>query len=682
MRGALMTKIRVYKYTAIYIREHSKADWVPIETKIAAIKEIMNQVSRHTGDWLRGLSKEEKQAVSELMEKLKKEEISPYHQVKAVVIFNKGEQGINGFVPVSLQVYRVDGIDAPGPKYKTISRALGKGDLQGLPGLQALEEDLVREGHYACVFEPFYQFGKQTIFGVKPMVSSNIFSSFGRAIWYKDIKDYYGSGNLSNMRYSFELNIGKGEKTKIGLPVSFTQYDDVYAQAMKRLDARLAPAKNDTQRQTRKKFEPQFFMQELQDLEHMFEMSLDHTRQGEENMVLKEFLLSNTAENKFDPLFEDNIQVVPMIRINGEGNPWIMAHKAFDREIAQYKAPKIRRDKTTLIFDKFSWDSSVEFLFVLSCEKLNVNPYVEKNVSYFRIPGSVVLFEDATFFEMHSNCNGPKLGDLKFEYIGKTGCSPDNKNLPKEALASEFPFQWNFEYGIRPEEDKEALIRRSNKPQDEPHYAELRRLLKKNLNAYKPTLLSGLDLQKFCAMTNGVIGTGRRGRALNAKSQSVTSPDNIRYTVQKDRRYYMAYKKMEYKTPLGRKVYSIRPFGNAKINEDGSKKDDYYRYEFKDFMTLAGGATDELEKGFLNYAFYFSAPDDFLRDQPWTEKPDKATQKVMAECTKPAGSEDADKKDTCKMDPDKAIEWLEDKAADTQLEPVSAINNTLSEPAP
>ena len=376
---------KIYKYTAIYVRKDSTEPWQLLPLKIKKIKAVEDEIDSYKisvlknmlirGDFFSMPTPNEREQLKLLDRKLLDEEISPYHQFKVLVVFNDGDDGITGFVPVNLQVNRVDWNDAKGPVYKGLAKAIEKDDLNGLTTPGVTSKDLV--GKYGCIFSPMYQFGTLTVSGIKPLVSTNWLSRLGRA-YYDDMEEYYRAGHLDEMLYGLQVNVGKGERSKIWIPIQPTLFNSVEG---------FADPEDD--------YDNDDVIEAIEDIPHEFPYNLSKERLGESMMLQKEFLSSNSASDTTDPLFGGKPKVVPLMRINGKGNPWIMGHEAFDEDIKRYTNPQIKRDGNNLIIDGFNWNESVEFLYVLSCDKLELDSYLKKGKPFLRAQGGVTLREDA-----------------------------------------------------------------------------------------------------------------------------------------------------------------------------------------------------------------------------------------------------------------------------------------------
>jgi len=628
---------KVYKYSAVYVRESSKDSWVLLSDKKKQIEALESKkkgiikafFKKNMGIFtIEPLSKSQLKEISDIDKDILDAYISPYHQFKILVVFNEGDDGITGFVPVNLQLHRVDGHNGAGPVYKGLAKVLQKEDLEGLSTPGITTDKLV--GQYACVFSPWYQFGTLSISGIKPMVSSQWLSVLGRA-WYDDMEDYYKGGNLDGMRYGLQVNVGKGTKSKVWLPINPTVYEDI---------------KGFTD--PKDKFDNDDIIEILEDdTPNEFPYNLSKSRMGEAMMLQKEFLLSNSASDTTDPLFGGRVVVTPLIRINGEGNPWIMGHSVFEEDIKHYKtSPKITLDGNDLLIDEFQWRESVEFVFIVCSSKLLLDSYLKKGKPFLRAQGGVTLSEDAIHLKSN-DCTGPTFNNLNFDYLGK--CDNGKAKTPsyvfQDGMGIGLPKY--FQYRQRPKADKRKELAR------EPvHHKEI------------------ADIIDILKANNGPGAKGKEDEPALKKMFKISGYPDVPVSSLNNYRdpknegemfYYAAYKKMEYTNPKGKKIDSIRPFGDNKFSKTGVNHYPHYRYEFKDF-NLVNTNLSVLEQGWNNIQFHFSSPKQFLKDQPWTEHPDEQSKQIIAAMYKKKM-----KPDTNTLSYKDANEWIKDHS--TELKP-------------
>jgi len=597
--------LSVYKHTAIYVWKNEATE----NNKAAGSWQLLVDPGKRSD---RNWQNEIKQ-------------LNPFSRIKVVLIFN--EKAINGYSPVSLQLYRVDGVNVQGPTYKSIAKLLHERDIEGLKGL----DEYVGK-NYACLIEPFYQFSNATIFGIKPMIPRH----WKKGFWYSDIKDYYNSDNMSQMRYAFNVIVGKDDATEMWLPVMSDTYNMDESNNRSIYDSYVPPQYHNISTHKRK----------IDYLPNEIPYKLDGGKRDQARLLIKEFLVSNSKDKTVIQLFEDDIEVVPLIRIGGKGKPWVSPKgDAFDLDCEKYSDVSvydslngiIDSGKSCLKIDKFKWEETVEFAFVISCKKLRLDSYLQSERSPYSITGSVTLKEEnSTFF---SEVEGPMLAGLNFEYIGQ---------LHKKSWQES-----SFSYLKKPEGASATNASKLKVPRPPSNYENIKDLIKIMTDLKEPENKEKLDaLSNFHSIKTGA-----------------------------DRYFYIAYKKMEYVSPKGRTVHSIRPFGLSKIEKTGKKDDDYFEYTFVDFKTEDGFNKKEIKNTVRSYAgsgrfdgkawyfkdkpydFHFQAPDKFLIKQPWTKPLDAEKLEKIKENL--AYKKSANLKD--ELDAADAVEWMEKRPQDLKI---------------
>lgn len=309
-----------------------------------------------------------------------------------------------------------------------------------------------------------------------------------------------------------------------------------------------------------KNFDPHKFATE-------YKINFNIEKNPEENLFLIEsFLKSNSKKIEQPLLFDGQIRAVSWMRLGGEKDqkaPYIP--KVLTNDIKSYysnKGIKLKKDGVHLEINNFNWKTSVEFVFFIICTKLHKADYKKAKVNWRNIAGTIQLWEDGDSTD--SNLDGPKL-NLNYNYIGEISQDSNNKlSLSKEVA------------------DRDL----------HPISEKLHSCIK--------------DKGDFLNLFDIPAG-GHTGRA------------NFR----NDFYIYAAHAKMEYTSPVGIKVKSIRPFGDGKIDSNGNPDDSYFEYGFKN-ITTASESGNELKRTFGDVQIYnqyhFSAPKDFVIGAPWIEE--------------------------------------------------------------
>lgn len=344
-------------------------------------------------------------------------------------------------------------------------------------------------------------------------------------------------------------------------------------------------------------------------------VSLDYSEPKDARLVVKSFLRANSISDPASPLFTNssvasfNLVHTPFVRIGGSSGHWVTADEAFRKEIeaSGAKLDSNWAGNPILKFDNFDWNKEVEFAFVLSTPILQNREYLQKSRKYYRCVGQVTLNEDRPASDFNDmDCDGPTLTQLEYEYMGKYHRSENGPALSYLAVAHDA-------------RQHPKLGMRADTPKNENELSEIINWLK------NPTQ----HQNKIKALNNPFLNsTGY---------------------------IYIAYRKMSYTNLMNKITNGLRPFGNGKINKDGSADADYYRYRFKDTQMLFSTERVDTGKG-CDKQFYFKAPKTLFGSPFWD---------------KPKASKEAVPNDSEKYK--KATEWLEEKAGELISPPPVAI---------
>ncbi len=222
-------------YTRIYYRKSENGQWKPLEPN----------------------GKDEKI-----------DELSPFDHIRVLIVLKNLKDGV---YPVTLQLFRTDGLNIKGPIYKDIARKL---DTDLLPDEQEFK------GKPGCVIFPFYQLGYQTIPGIKPLAGSGV-TMLGAGA-------YYSFGNLFDMTYAFKVKVGNAESEQ------WVKLGGTVAQRS-----------------------------ELDD----FPMSIRVSRNSDEKKLLvMDFLTDRTTEFKYPTLFQVGCGMGPYFLTIGSQPPVLVGH--------------------------------------------------------------------------------------------------------------------------------------------------------------------------------------------------------------------------------------------------------------------------------------------------------------------------------------------------------------------
>lgn len=318
--------------------------------------------------------------------------ISPLDKIKILLVFkDQGDNKVDKVTPVNVHLFRRDGLDAVGPKYKSLARPLCMSDFDGLTHMSK-EQKLAFVGKYGCIIRPFYQLGSDTFYGTKPLASSVSF-------WWKDdAYEYYTDGCLTNMKYGFECIIGNNEFTKIDIPLTSKKHWNYKSHY---------PIKFAT--------------------EYLVDLNYDkgETKKPEEEIFLnKSFLTSNSNNIERTKLFDGQINLSSWVRFGGLSDhnaPYLPARAGSvpKKVLAYYSSKGINIDQRTIgphyKINGFNWNTSVEFIFIIICTQLHKEEYLKQKIDWQNISGNIQLCEDGDNFD--SDLNGPLIKNLNFNYI-------------------------------------------------------------------------------------------------------------------------------------------------------------------------------------------------------------------------------------------------------------------------
>lgn len=217
--------------------------------------------------------------------------------------------------PISLQLWRYDGSNVSGPVYRDITRRLKAEDL--------LEDEQHLAGRLGCVFYPFFQFGPQLVPGTKPLA--------GPLLQGEDVGMYRFLGLLTDMRYGFEVKLGRSDR---GIPVKLGSY----------------PGKPDS------------------DLDE-YRVSIG-TGKEEKKLLVSSFLRSRSETSPLPRLFRWQESAVPSyVRVGG----------------GRYTLADAEPDQTVR-FPSFNWRDPVEFIVVVAATVLNEHLYAQQGLDWTRLP--------------------------------------------------------------------------------------------------------------------------------------------------------------------------------------------------------------------------------------------------------------------------------------------------------
>lgn len=294
----------------------------------------------------------------------KLEKRSPFDEIRIVIVLKDDtadKQLPDGIHPISLQVVRTDGMNLDGPVYKSFVRKLKKEEL-----ITSLKHEAPLVGRRGVVFYPFYEFGKEVIYGIKPLVFSYALSKsmefFGDVTiavatlgdYKKPVKRPY----LTDMRYGFEVKIGKinSDKEFIRLGTLDASKDKVD------------------------------------------EIPVDVDMNDPQQAKLNDWTFLERRTKKFElpKLLNDATVGAYYVRVGNGG------FNIIDEHYCQHT------------LDNYNWKDPVEIYVVVFGEKIYKDDYEGQNADWRRVPATLTLYNNTEDNEIV----GPKYPST-FHYLGK-----------------------------------------------------------------------------------------------------------------------------------------------------------------------------------------------------------------------------------------------------------------------
>ncbi len=512
--------------------------------------------------------------------KNKPHKITPFTPIKVLIVFDKNMAAI---APLSFQVNRVDSFDVEGPIYKELAKELTKVDLNALP-----ESVHQHEGKVGCVFHPFYQLWDRTYLGLKPMAGSTRLGFFSSA------QSYYDWGYMDDMRFQITCQVGENKSTKSEIPLRSNL--DSNGNAILETHFNTIP------------------------------VGLDIAKRPEEQSLLKKYFLESRSKDfDYPPLYKGDKRVRIAIRV-GKDSPYVVPAMnsqghIFQNEIDAGNQYGLEANAAKVVVNTFDWNTPVEFIFVVSCTKLETKNYQKESNNFYdwkSIPCDVDLYEDATLSDTFtSDTQGPKLSK-KLIYLGKASRT--------KSMSSQYSFDES-----QSAKDKDLDLT--------PIYETLKKA----------------DHQSL---------------ALLGWEKGIDYKDTERYV-------FAAHFKCEYETCRGVKVDSIRPFGKGVLENDGSV-DEFVQYFFKNFSTAGDSGFpknngDTLSNhGGVDYQLHLNISNFFDKSMPWYKK---KSAEDLAQLKEKLREEMYERLSSADPGRDYLLKWMEDDAKALKFDIVSAFKS-------
>ncbi len=595
-------------YTAIHYRERGcagKNNWKPVYDRFN--DELLDKGQSWFDD-----------AVESIMGERDALPLSPKHQLRVLIVLqdeNLKGQKLNGIYPIQIQLMRYDNISVvsdvlnifpvAGPVYKGIVKPLAETEL--------LPEELKYKGKLGIVINPYYQLGELVIPGAKPMATecgmdiSKITTSDSNnnvAI----AQEYYENGGLTNMRYGFEVTVGKKKDTAqhVRLKCSWEkQGDDLVASSLENEFF----VSVDTKREYR--FKPAPDSKPYLEGDKSTHKD-DLVAQDDALLLTKNFLLDRSSDFTFPQIFDGAQNIAVLMRLvykdkagRTKRTGYLYPHPLFADEASKVKINGRYGEITAEIKNKrvhihnFDWNVQLEFTVILSCETIHKESYEHlENVGVGRwntVPMSMQMFANPPnmWSDIWSDYfPGPMLPSTKLQYCG---------SLEEERTGSVNEFLRR----------KNSVVNYVNTPTFKPPRRGYRGV---NEILGADRFDSPQHNEKVLPLL-GLLSTDDVLRSPEARRVSVSNDLNIKNELFK-REIFIGRFMPQYESPGGRIIHSIRPFGEGRMNNDND-----YELTFQGISTprdtglkisrAASSFTGLLDR------YVFSAPKDYTNGVPW-----------------------------------------------------------------
>jgi len=493
--------------------------------------------------------------------------ISPLTQVRVLVVLDKE---LKHPYPIRLQVNRIDYKDIDGPVYSSNARTITEKDILAVDK----EAQKYKKGFIGTVFYPFYQLENVTIPGIKPLANAG-----GMMYGFAGSADaYYRKGWLKDMQYRLVLEISKRKTTKQSVKINkFHDYFTVTLNRYKEYDFK-------DNKGVLIKPKPRY----------------------ENALVDYDFLKSRGKNMVYSEIFK-NPHVTCLVRFVTKAGttPYIGINQAFDLEHIQLnedRFPGIEMQMEAksgyLKIKDFDWNSSVEFMFVVTCPELNINDDSVKlakskneKLGWKTIPFKAEMGGHGTF----SNDKGPIINTM-LHYLGEWEC---NKFTQKDYSSYDV-----FKPLVKIFEDI------NYKGTDNEMNISL-----KYLQRYRADWATHPKV----SITKGI----------KDKSQVKVIYDCLKWNyfmrlAEPKGHVFAAHVKLSYESLRGKTISGLRPFGTM------TKKGDYFDFVFNFVSTaenagisnadVAGSSAGIL--GFTDFRMKLSAPKDYtdIAEAPWVTR--------------------------------------------------------------
>ncbi|MCP4274640.1 MAG: OmpA family protein, partial [Gammaproteobacteria bacterium] len=253
--------------------------------------------------------------------------------------------------PFKVRLNRVEGFDTAGPEYNGIMKVLEKEEL--------LDDEQQYAGRIGAIIYPYYQFGPNTILGIRPLDNWNQISLDSEGFLYQI------------QRYSFNMVLAGVSKNNFNITYQCSTNDE------------------------KAKENDELYMNVDSSREHIIPPYIETTdgklirdktagspmiRRDEALLLDDDFLKSTTTHYDFPKLFDGNVKTDILVQAGGDK----FLHEIVDTD---HKSPslsyfrkkvestKVDYGRGALNADNFDWNKPVRVISIITCDSLELKNY-------------------------------------------------------------------------------------------------------------------------------------------------------------------------------------------------------------------------------------------------------------------------------------------------------------------
>lgn len=421
--------------------------------------------------------------------------LSSFNPIRVLIVFN---DDVRDMTPLTLSIERVDDTLINGIQYSTISRCLQKEDL--LPN----EQKFI--GKIGCIFYPYFQLWDKTVFGLKPLISSE-------RIKPHSAQQCYEYGYLSNMNYVIKCKINNDKNSEMILPLA----SRTHSVGSENNDFKYLMLDINTQYDATHRYliNKMFLSQCSYECTHPIPNILDARLRTAIKVgghapyifpgVVQSRPIRGSRQNKVKAIFEKDIKLT-------ESRNFV-------------NSLQVSSQHDSLKFDNFDWKTPVSFMVILSFSKFELMPLSVSSESDYQMPDNIdwkntLLPCVTTFFANTTN-----------------HLSNHEANSPQEIEGADFTQQLVYIGKAKRQIAKNSFS-----------FDERGREMNKHIDIEEITQLFKVADQRAC-------------RLLDWEDPKKHSNEDERFV-------FVAYVPYQYESPTGKKIQSVKPFGKAIINQN------------------------------------------------------------------------------------------------------------------